>query len=123
VLLGAERKALAELEVEMGREVEVRAVPGMHQEQFEVIALDSGPPVEFPIPWLGLGQPEREAAPEPEPEPVVVVEPLVAAAPRPRMTQYEDFSPLDLPEDEPAQAVDGQDRFPILPRPEQGEES
>jgi hypothetical protein len=125
----------------------VRAVPGLHQEQFEVIALDSGPPVEFPIPWLGLGGPEREtqdepaatSAPEPGPsEPAPIPRehtpempepaPLAAqavVAPRSRAMDFEDFSPLDLAEDEPGPAVDGKNRFPILPRPEQeqGEES
>jgi ribonuclease G len=143
MLLGAEREALAELSSEFGRAVEVRAVPGLHQEQFEVIALDSGPPVEFPIPWLGLGGPEREAAPEPDaaPEPAPESAPLAAAvaapaaadldgepaaaAVRPRAMDFEAFSPLDLAEEEPRMAVDEGDRFPILPRPEkeQGEES
>jgi ribonuclease G len=145
MLLGAEREALAELSTELGRAVEVRAVPGLHQEQFEVIALDSGPPVEFPIPWLGLGGPEREtpdepeaaSAPEPEPsepapreQPTEIPEPAPLAAqavtaPRARAMDFEDFSPLDLAEEEPGPAVDGENRFPILPRPEQeqGEES
>jgi ribonuclease G len=128
MLLGAEREALAELSTELGRAVEVRAVPGLHQEQFEVIALDSGPPVEFPIPWLGLGGPEQETPDEPEaasaPEPAPLAAPAVIA-PRARAMDFEDFSPLDLAEEEPGPAVDGENRFPILPRPEQeqGEES
>ncbi len=51
-LLGPARKALHELSRELGREIEVRAVPGLHQEQFEVTALDSGPPVELKLRWL-----------------------------------------------------------------------
>jgi ribonuclease G len=51
-LLGPERSAMAALESELGRELEIRARPDLHQEQFEVVALDEGPPVAFGIPWL-----------------------------------------------------------------------
>jgi ribonuclease G len=51
-LLGPARKALHELSRELGREIEVRAVPGLHQEQFEVSALDGGPPVDLKLRWL-----------------------------------------------------------------------
>ncbi len=44
--------ALAQLGEELGREIEVRARPGIHQEQFEVMALDAGPPVSIPLRWL-----------------------------------------------------------------------
>jgi ribonuclease G len=141
VLLGAEREALAELSADLGRDVEVRAVPGMHQEQFEVIALDGGPPVDFALPWLGdddpaPARPERataapveerdpapseaaiEAAPAPEP-----AEPDPGARRRAPMFADEDFSPLDLAEEASGEPVDGQGGFPIMPRPEQGEES
>ena len=43
LLLGPARKALAALAEELGREIEIRARPGQHQEQFEVTALDAGP--------------------------------------------------------------------------------
>ncbi|MCL4685061.1 Rne/Rng family ribonuclease [Myxococcota bacterium] len=56
VLLGAERESLAEMEEQFGRSIEVRAVPGVHQEHFEVIALDEGSPVSLQLPWLGLGE-------------------------------------------------------------------
>lgn len=146
VLLGAEREALAELETEMGREVEVRAVPGMHQEQFEVIALDDGPPVSIALAWLGTGEPD--AQPEliagvverpPIPEPVAAAEPEETEKPeeerRPAVAPLapfaalalEAFSPLDLGSDsegdEADETVDGAPNFRILPRPEQGEES
>jgi ribonuclease G len=133
VLLGVEREALAELSAELGRDVEVRAVPGMHQEQFEVIALDGGPPVDFALPWLGdddpaPARPERARAGEREPEPSA---PSIEEAPtpepvaRPRVAAFdgEAFSPLDLAEEESGEPVDGQGGFPIMPRPEQGEES
>lgn len=58
-----ERASLQQLERSLEREVEVRARPGMHQEQFEITALDEGPPVPMTIRWLGLG-------PAPAPEPV-----------------------------------------------------
>ena len=41
----------SDLEVR-GHAIEVRARPGIHQEQFEVEALDSGPPVSIPLRWL-----------------------------------------------------------------------
>ncbi len=69
-LLGAERRSLQTLEEELGREIEVRARPDIHQEQFEVTALDEGPDLPLTIAWL-----EEQAAPEAEtpesvPEPV-----------------------------------------------------
>jgi ribonuclease G len=140
LLLGAEREALAELARELGREIEVRAVPSMHQEQFEVIALDTGPPVPLVLPWLG----QTEAEPAPAAESLGASSPLAPAADaeaesappagRPRWSPAaETFSPLD--DDEPADAeppalalqadepVDAEPEFPILPRPERGEES
>jgi ribonuclease G len=57
LLLGEDREALAELSAEVGREIEVRARPGMHHEQFEVEALDEGPPVPVTLGWLeGSGE-------------------------------------------------------------------
>jgi ribonuclease G len=67
LLLGAERAALAGLEAELGREIEVRARPGLHQEQFEIEALDAGPPVALELPWLSPTHPE--ASPQSAPEP------------------------------------------------------
>jgi DNA polymerase III gamma/tau subunit len=54
VLLVRAHKACAELGRELGREIEIRGLPGLHQEQFEVTALDSGPPVSIPLQWLGF---------------------------------------------------------------------
>jgi ribonuclease G len=51
-LLGPLAPALRGLSEELGRDIEVRAKPGMHQEQFEIIALDEGPSVEIPLEWL-----------------------------------------------------------------------
>jgi hypothetical protein len=54
MLLAHAHKACAELGRELGREIEIRGLPGLHQEQFEVTALDSGPPVSIPLQWLGF---------------------------------------------------------------------
>jgi len=54
VLLARAHKACAELGRELGREIEIRGQSGLHQEQFEVTALDSGPPVSIPLQWLGF---------------------------------------------------------------------
>lgn len=59
-LLSSEHNALAELGQELGREIEVRARPGLHQEQFEVTALDQGKPVTIPLRWLGDPPPAKE---------------------------------------------------------------
>jgi ribonuclease G len=69
LLLGEDREALAELSAEVGREIEVRARPGMHHEQFEVEALDAGPPVPVALGWLegsgdALGDDEDDDADE-----------------------------------------------------------
>jgi hypothetical protein len=65
VLLGPARKAQVELAAELGREIEIRARPGIHQEHFEVIALDAGPAVSLAISWLEEEKPEVVAADEP----------------------------------------------------------
>jgi hypothetical protein len=54
VMLARAHKACQELGQELGYEIEVRGQPGLHQEQFEVTALDSGPPVSIPLQWLGF---------------------------------------------------------------------
>jgi ribonuclease G len=64
VLLGRARKACLALGEELGREIEVRAVPGLHQEQFEVSALDAGPPVSIPLQWLRDKPDDAESDPE-----------------------------------------------------------
>jgi ribonuclease G len=116
MLLGTEREALAELETELGRQLEVRAVPGMHQEHFEVIALDVGPPVGIALSWLGTEEP----TPVPEPVAEAPISPFRADA-------LEAFSPLDLDPEAPSadsdETVDVTPEFRIMPRPEQGEES
>ena len=51
-LLRDDKSGLSKLGEDLGREIEVRARPGIHQEQFEVTALDEGPPVSIPLRWL-----------------------------------------------------------------------
>ena len=51
-LLGPEHVTLEALEQELGREIEVRARADLHQEQFEITALDQGPAFELNVPWL-----------------------------------------------------------------------
>ena len=44
--------AVRALSEELGREIEIISRPGMHQEQFEITALDEGPSVEIALDWL-----------------------------------------------------------------------
>ena len=59
-LLTTEKESVTALGEELGREIEIRARPGLHQEQFEVLALDSGPAVEIPLRWLDEPTPPAE---------------------------------------------------------------
>jgi ribonuclease G len=52
-LLGPLREKFEALEAELGREMELRARADLHQEQFEMIALEEGPRVPLELPWLG----------------------------------------------------------------------
>jgi ribonuclease G len=61
MLQGPARRALAALSEQLGREIEVRTRPGLHQEQFEVEALDQGASVSIPVAWLESRE-ERAAA-------------------------------------------------------------
>jgi ribonuclease G len=80
VLLARAHKACAELGRELGCEIEVRGRPGLHQEQFEVTALDSGPPVSIPLQWLGFPpEPGEEKASSAESQ-IEADEPSSAAA-------------------------------------------
>ncbi len=72
MLTGPVRRAQEALAVELGREIEIVERPGMHQEHFEVTALEPGPAVELDLDWLAerREEPEPEAAAEtPEEEP------------------------------------------------------
>ncbi len=72
ILLGRARKALTKLGQSLGREIEVRARPGQHQEQFEVSALGEGPAVELDLPWLrprGVSEAPAKESPKVEDTP------------------------------------------------------
>ncbi len=100
MLLSRARKAVTRLGEELGREIEIRARPGQHQEQFEVVALDPGPPVELRLAWLREPEPEEKGPAAPEP-----VEEAAGAA-------------LAIPAD----LLDGAEEGPILPPSEELEE-
>jgi ribonuclease G len=51
-LLTHAKAALAKLHEEIGASIEVRARPGLHQEQFELTVLEPGPPAAIELPWL-----------------------------------------------------------------------
>jgi ribonuclease G len=118
VLLGPARKAVASLGSELGREIEIRARPGQHHEQFEATALDEGPPVALPLRWVeppadpeaavesGIVPTEQAAEPEPvpteqaaEPEPVPT-ERAAEARPAPAEETGEE-PPREAPKIEP----------------------
>ncbi len=72
-LLGPEHVSLRALEESLGREIEIRARADLHQEQFEVTALDPSPPVELDLPWLSRPA-EPAAASEPAEAPLEVAD-------------------------------------------------
>jgi ribonuclease G len=127
MLLGPARKATQRLSGELGREIEIRARPGLHQEQFEVQALDHGPPVEIPLRWLEDQAPAgRRGRGSAQPAHQATATPLeaegVAAAAEAADLPHSDPSPPNgggLPEDpipSESDAVDGGAESPIIPR-------
>ena len=114
VLLGPARKALAALAIDLGREIEIRARPGQHQEQFEVTALDAGPPFSLSLRWLGgnesdggAGEAGVDEVAEPEQVAAEAVAGLAASG------DGDSAGPVAL--DDPRES-------PILPGPENPEE-
>ncbi len=118
-LLGALRDQLASLGGELGRQIEIRARPGLHQEQFEVTALDAGPPVVIPLCWLKTAEPEAEKEPETEPE--ADKEPEAASPPEPSESPAEPVE--EAVAVAPAQPLDEQEEYRILRRVGEPEES
>jgi hypothetical protein len=51
-LLGPCRESLRALELELGREIEIRVKPELHQEQFEIRASGEAGPVKLELAWL-----------------------------------------------------------------------
>jgi ribonuclease G len=62
-LLGPEKRTLEALEQELGREIEIGTRAGMHQEQFEINALDEGAAIPLDLPWLSSKTEEQEQPP------------------------------------------------------------
>lgn len=60
-LLSRSKQALATLNEEIGPPIEIRARPGLHQEQFELSVLEPGTPVELDLPWLRDTHPDAES--------------------------------------------------------------
>jgi ribonuclease G len=149
MLLTRARKAVAKLGQELGREIEIRARPGQHQEQFEVTALDAGPPVTLALSWLGapktaeggaaaeaagaaevaadagaeapegLGEP-FEAGAEPEPE---LAQAADVAAEHPEATADAGYPGDVEPFPAGSDVLDVGAEAPILPGSERAEES
>lgn len=65
-LLAGSKPAMAQLSEDIGHDIEVRARPGMHQEQYELTVLEAGPPTEFEICWLNDVHPDTRAAADKE---------------------------------------------------------
>ena len=63
-LLTGSKQALADLSEEIGRDIEVRARPGIHQEQFELTGLEPCAPVTLELSWLRDRHPEAENSEE-----------------------------------------------------------
>lgn len=81
MLLGSLREATTRLGDELGSEVEVRARPGLHQEQFEVTALDAGAPISLSLRWLETPEGEKPEAQAPPPKAPAAEAPESAEAP------------------------------------------
>jgi len=60
-LLTGSKQALADLSEEIGRDIEVRARPGIHQERFELTVLEQGSPAELELVWLRDRHPEAQS--------------------------------------------------------------
>lgn len=67
-LLTGSKQAMANLSEEIGKDIEIRARPGMHQERFELSVLDSGTTVELNLPWLKDRHPDAARDEESRPE-------------------------------------------------------
>ncbi len=96
-LLVSGRKSLEALESELGRELEVRARADIHQEQFEVTALEEGAGMPLSIPWLDAPVDEEAETAKAEspaesgaaPEPVEAAPKPAEVAPEPVETMPE----------------------------------
>ena len=123
-LLGPGQASLRALEAELGREIEIRVRPDIHQEQFEIRAEGEGGPVTLELPWLqgkAAALPAEAAelaeAAEALPEVVESVPDVLGETPEGSLDGEEAASFAATP-----QAVDSEGEFPILPGSEEREE-
>lgn len=104
-LLGPCREALRALEAELGREVEIRVKPELHQEQFEIRATGEATPLTLELSWLRERREAKAAEREPDPEPEADLdtepdpEPALDAAPE--AGPGPDAEPAAYPSDAP----------------------
>lgn len=106
-LFGVGSTELEDLERELGRSIEVRVKTDLHQEQFEINALDEGPPIKFDIPWLSIDAENQGSHVE-----TVGTQPTDLGGP-----QQGESIPQGKVVNETPQAVDAIDKSPILPDP------
>ncbi len=126
ILLGHAHKACADLGQELSCEIEIRGRPGLHQEQFEVTALDDGPPVSLPLQWLD--QPADATPPEELESLPTSAPPVDADKLEPERATVEVPTPELEPESAAAEVpapemLDVEAETPILPLPAKVEES
>ena len=133
LLLGPEKGTLQALEARVGREIEVRARADLHQEQFEITALDKGEPLSLDVPWLTGAREKEPGVAEPEaalPAPQGVTEPPPDETPTgdpplaelPPSPAHADQEPLLEMAGPTAAPVDAPGESPILPRSQEREE-
>jgi hypothetical protein len=67
-LLTGSKQALGELNEEIGRDIEVRARPGIHQERFELTVLEQGSPADLDLVWLQDRHPDAPKTDDPQPK-------------------------------------------------------
>jgi ribonuclease G len=101
ILVGRARKAVAALGRDLGREIEVHTRPGQHQEQFEVSALEAGPPVALELSWLARRGGEAPAAEPGEKASEAAGAPQPSAAEAQPAAQPEPGAEAQAGEDEP----------------------
>jgi len=139
MLLGSLREATSQLGKDLGSEVEVRARPGLHQEQFEVTALDEGAPVSLSPRWLETPAPKTPAQLTPPPLESPQSSEETTGEDTPALTEADDNSPdgeaqealpaakptPPTPDVEPlaAAALDSEVKSPIIPPSKPSEEA
>ena len=107
------------LEAELGREIEIRARPDLHQEQFEIRATGPAGRVTLDLPWLARQGRRRGAGGSRRRAPRSPSRPTAGGRPRRRPRAGTNGAPrrptprrvASLP-----QPVDAEGEFPILPR-------